>query len=225
MMGLWGSQRQARARAVVDSLTATERVAGDLSLGDQSVLTLCRSLPPLSRCQMRFCPPNRALTAPALPLKAFVRAPFLLSRLFWLGGIQFLPARVGCGVPGPPKNIGAKMTTKPQDSSRTTRRPCYCSPPARGRLSLADGSQKRDHRCRRLSLRRWRSDKALLLFSRESCGSLRALSSSGSPTEPPPREVNKADDHGCVFRSSLLRWLSGLSARLGLADERWNAQY
>lgn len=144
MMGLWGSQRQARARAVVDSLTATERVAGDLSLGDQSVLTFCRSLPPLSRCQMRFCPPNRALTAPALPLKAFVRAPFLLSRLFWLGGIQFLPARVGCGVPGPPKNIGAKMTTKPQDSSRTTRRPCYCSPPARGRLSLADGSQKRD---------------------------------------------------------------------------------
>lgn len=129
MMGPWGSQRHARARAVVDLLvdchSATcERVAGDLSLGDQSVLTFCRSLPPLSRCQMRCCPPNRALTAPA----EGIPAPFLLSRLWLVGGIQFLPARVGCGVPGPPlppqKNIGAKITTKPQYSSRTTRRNC-----------------------------------------------------------------------------------------------------
>lgn len=74
--------------------------------------------------------------------------------------------------------------------------------------------ETRCRRLRRLSLRR--SDKALLLFSRESCGSLRALLVVGLSH---PREVNKADDHGCVFRSSLLRWLS---ARLGLADERWN---
>lgn len=106
MMGPWGSQRHARARAVVDfhvdchSATATdERVAGDLSLGDQSVLTFCRSLPPLSRCQMRFCPPNRALTAPALPLKAF-RRRFSL----WVGS----SARVGFGVPGPPKTSALK---------------------------------------------------------------------------------------------------------------------